>query len=264
LRISLWPYHTRLYGQHYLLVAATVFFSLIGVVLFGSVAGSMLPFVLRRVGLDPASASAPFVATLVDVTGLIIYFMVASVVLLRALVPVTGFPVTVTQPVATPSGYEDASRLAEGVAWRKAMARCGPKAMRLSDPDVERGDTEVTLTMEFRCADPEWDLAARARAADLIVVGRVREVGPAPADAPLPPGGPWWVAQLEAARALKGTLPAEVLSLLARGRTGDAAPLMPGQRAVLLLHREGDRFRLDGPADVRGADVEAELPALLK
>src|SRR5437667_10161250 len=71
----------ELYGAHYLLVAITVGASLIGVVLFGTVAGSMLPFVLRRLGLDPASASAPFVATLVDVTGLIIYFTVASIIL---------------------------------------------------------------------------------------------------------------------------------------------------------------------------------------
>jgi magnesium transporter len=70
-----------LYGQHYLLVAMTVGASLVGVVLFGTLAGAMLPFVLRRLGLDPASASAPFVATLVDVTGLIIYFTVASMVL---------------------------------------------------------------------------------------------------------------------------------------------------------------------------------------
>ena len=70
-----------LYGQHYLLVAITVGASLVGVVLFGTLAGAMLPFVLRRLGLDPASASAPFVATLVDVTGLIIYFTVASMIL---------------------------------------------------------------------------------------------------------------------------------------------------------------------------------------
>ncbi|PYS47126.1 MAG: magnesium transporter, partial [Acidobacteria bacterium] len=59
----------------------TVAGSLVGVVLFGTVAGSMLPFLLRRLGLDPASASAPFVATLVDVTGLVIYFTVASITL---------------------------------------------------------------------------------------------------------------------------------------------------------------------------------------
>jgi len=59
----------------------TVALALVGVVLFGSLTGSMLPFVLRRIGFDPASASAPFVATLVDVTGLIIFFSVALVVL---------------------------------------------------------------------------------------------------------------------------------------------------------------------------------------
>ncbi len=69
------------YGPHYLLVSATVGLSLVGVVTFGSLAGSMLPFLLRRLGFDPASASAPFVATLVDVTGLIIYFTVAMVML---------------------------------------------------------------------------------------------------------------------------------------------------------------------------------------
>ncbi len=65
------------YGEHWMLVGATVAGALIGVVTFGSVVGSMLPFILQRVGFDPASASAPFVATLVDVTGLMIYFSVA-------------------------------------------------------------------------------------------------------------------------------------------------------------------------------------------
>lgn len=69
------------YGPHYVLVALTVGLSLIGVVTFGSLAGSMLPFLLRRLGFDPASASAPFVATLVDVTGLIIYFTMALLIL---------------------------------------------------------------------------------------------------------------------------------------------------------------------------------------
>jgi len=71
----------ELYGEHYLLVAATIGSSLVGVVLFGTMAGSMLPFLLRRAGLDPASASAPLVATLVDVTGIVIYFTVASMIL---------------------------------------------------------------------------------------------------------------------------------------------------------------------------------------
>ena len=69
------------YGQHYVLIMLAVSCSLIGVVLFGSLSGAMLPFILRRVGLDPAVSSAPFVATLVDVTGLIIYFSVAYVFL---------------------------------------------------------------------------------------------------------------------------------------------------------------------------------------
>jgi magnesium transporter len=84
-RILLWQFFAQSYGEHYLLVALTVALSLVGVVLFGTLAGSMLPFVLRRLGLDPASASAPFVATLVDVTGLIIYFTVAHFILLGAL-----------------------------------------------------------------------------------------------------------------------------------------------------------------------------------
>src|SRR5438552_284275 len=81
MRILLWPNKEKVYGPHYLLVAATVACSLIGVVLFGSLAGSMLPFVLRRLGFDPAAASAPFVATLVDVTGLVIYFSIAYQIL---------------------------------------------------------------------------------------------------------------------------------------------------------------------------------------
>ncbi|HEU4880168.1 MAG TPA: magnesium transporter, partial [Gemmatimonadaceae bacterium] len=65
------------YGPHYMVLGVTVGVALIGIVTFGSLAGSMLPFLLRRLGFDPASASAPFVATLVDVTGLSIYFYVA-------------------------------------------------------------------------------------------------------------------------------------------------------------------------------------------
>jgi len=69
------------YGEHWLLVGVTVAAALVGVVTFGSVVGSMLPFILQRVGFDPASASAPFVATLVDVTGLMIYFSAALLIL---------------------------------------------------------------------------------------------------------------------------------------------------------------------------------------
>jgi magnesium transporter len=81
-RISLWQiFGFYDYGTHWPLIALTVGGALVGVVMFGSLAGSMLPFILRRVGFDPASASAPFVATLVDVTGLVIYFSVAYLVL---------------------------------------------------------------------------------------------------------------------------------------------------------------------------------------
>lgn len=69
------------YGQHWQLVAMTVGAGLVGIVTFGSLAGSMLPFALKRLGFDPASASAPFVATLVDVMGLLIYFSVALLLL---------------------------------------------------------------------------------------------------------------------------------------------------------------------------------------
>ncbi len=80
-RIVAWQGMFGSYGQHYIVLALTIAFSLVGVVMFGTIAGATLPFILRRVGLDPASASAPFVATLVDVTGLIIYFTVAKLVL---------------------------------------------------------------------------------------------------------------------------------------------------------------------------------------
>jgi magnesium transporter len=92
-RIVIWELVTKaydkegqgIYGEHYLWFGVTISISLVGVVLWGSLAGSMLPIVLRRLKLDPASASAPFVATLVDVTGIVIYFSVASVFLAELL-----------------------------------------------------------------------------------------------------------------------------------------------------------------------------------
>jgi magnesium transporter len=81
-RIVLWQHMGIFdYGPHFFLLAIAVGFALVGIVAFGSLAGSMLPFLLKRIGFDPASASAPFVATLVDVTGLVIYFSVAYMVL---------------------------------------------------------------------------------------------------------------------------------------------------------------------------------------
>jgi magnesium transporter len=81
LRIAIWAQFSGIYGEHWLLVATTVGLSLVGIVLWGSLMGSMLPLILKRLGFDPATSSAPFVATLVDVTGLVIYFTVALILL---------------------------------------------------------------------------------------------------------------------------------------------------------------------------------------
>ena len=80
-RVFLWESLFHVYAPNTVQLAITVAFSVMGVVTFGTLAGSMLPFLLKRVGLDPASASAPFVATLVDVTGIVIYFSIASLML---------------------------------------------------------------------------------------------------------------------------------------------------------------------------------------
>jgi len=81
MRITAWSLVAHPYGPHWPLVAMTIWISLIGVVLWGTLAGSMLPLLLKRVGMDPAVSSAPFVATLVDVTGIVIYFEVAARIL---------------------------------------------------------------------------------------------------------------------------------------------------------------------------------------
>jgi magnesium transporter len=81
MRILLWPNREKIYGEHYLIVATTVSSSLVFVVMWGTLVGSMLPFLLRKVGFDPASASAPFVATLVDVVGIVIYFVMAATIM---------------------------------------------------------------------------------------------------------------------------------------------------------------------------------------
>ncbi len=90
-RVSAWAligenyFHRQPYGPHWPLVAVTVGIALVGVVLWGTLSGSMLPFVLRRLGADPATSSAPFVATLVDVTGLVIYFSIALLIMRGAM-----------------------------------------------------------------------------------------------------------------------------------------------------------------------------------
>jgi magnesium transporter len=95
-RITMWHFTFQraqggMYGPYWWLVALTILVSLVGVVLWGTLSGSMLPFLLRRVGLDPAASSAPFVATLVDVTGVVIYFTVAYAIYLKH-VPLTVAP----------------------------------------------------------------------------------------------------------------------------------------------------------------------------
>jgi magnesium transporter len=80
-RVIVWANVFGIYGDHWLLLGITIGMALVGVVLWGTIAGSMLPFIIKRLGGDPAVSSAPFVATLVDVTGLVIYFAIASVVL---------------------------------------------------------------------------------------------------------------------------------------------------------------------------------------
>jgi magnesium transporter len=80
-RVMLWNQIFHTYGEHGALIASTVGLALVGVVLWGTIAGSMLPIVLKKLGADPATSSAPFVATLVDVTGLVIYFSVAYIIL---------------------------------------------------------------------------------------------------------------------------------------------------------------------------------------
>ena len=82
IRIMIWQ-KTGIYdyGVYWIWIALSVSFSLVAIVLWGTLSGSLIPFVLRRVGLDPATASAPFVATMVDVTGLIIYFSISAMLL---------------------------------------------------------------------------------------------------------------------------------------------------------------------------------------
>lgn len=81
LRISIWSFFTNIYGSHALLIGVTVALTLIGVVLWGTLSGAMFPLILKRLGFDPAVSSAPFVATIVDVIGIIIYFFTASLIL---------------------------------------------------------------------------------------------------------------------------------------------------------------------------------------
>ncbi|MCB0759824.1 MAG: magnesium transporter, partial [Flavobacteriales bacterium] len=84
-RIAVWSQFTDIYGQHWQLIGLVVALTLLGVVLWGNLVGSLFPLLLKRLGLDPATSSAPFVATVVDVTGLVIYFTIASMFLRQIL-----------------------------------------------------------------------------------------------------------------------------------------------------------------------------------
>jgi magnesium transporter len=81
LRVFIWNEATHIYGEHAILIAITVGLTLVGIVMWGTLCGSMLPFALKKLGFDPATSSAPFVATLVDVTGLLLYFYIATIIL---------------------------------------------------------------------------------------------------------------------------------------------------------------------------------------
>ena len=80
-RVTTWHFFTDIYGPHWMLIALTIGFAVFGVVLWGTIMGSMMPLFLKKLGLDPATSSAPFIATMVDVTGLVIYFSFASMLL---------------------------------------------------------------------------------------------------------------------------------------------------------------------------------------
>ena len=121
IRIAIWQnLHWANYGgpngEYWYLVAFTVFISLIGVVMWGTISGSMIPILLKSIKLDPATSSAPFVATLVDVTGLVIYFSVAALILRSTLLaPHKTTPITPPQPASSyVAPYQPVERLAMG------------------------------------------------------------------------------------------------------------------------------------------------------
>ncbi|MBA2367878.1 MAG: magnesium transporter [Candidatus Protochlamydia sp.] len=80
-RIAIWSQFSNIYGEHWILIGFTIFFSLVGVVIWGTLTGALFPILLRALGIDPATSSAPFVATVVDVIGIVIYFLIASIIL---------------------------------------------------------------------------------------------------------------------------------------------------------------------------------------
>lgn len=125
LRIAIWSTFTDIYGPHWALVGITVGLSLVGIVLWGTVSGAMLPFLLKKCGLDPATSSAPFVATLVDVTGLVIYFTIALVVLRGTLLKETLEP-------EQPAGDKSARVEVHSSSCLRAFQRASNSASQVS------------------------------------------------------------------------------------------------------------------------------------
>src|SRR5262249_21807237 len=144
------------YGEHYFLVALTVALSLVGVVLWGSIAGSILPFILRALGFDPASASAPFVATLVDVTGLIIYFTIAHVV----------FRCTLLLPISRGT-FKFAAFPWSALRYTKALDRMDSMKSALQEKIVDKLAKIVTsehvTTDKNRLDELSWDALSEGR-----------------------------------------------------------------------------------------------------
>jgi len=122
IRIALWSQFSDVYGPHWFLVAITVGLSLVGVVLWGSLSGSMLPFLLRKLKVDPANSSAPFVATLVDVTGLIIYFSIALLILTGTLFGVPKGNIITLTDEKTDKAFDHILKLETDPNWQTKEA----------------------------------------------------------------------------------------------------------------------------------------------
>jgi cation transporter-like permease len=200
LRIMLWHYTFHSYGHHWALIGLTIFFSLIGVVLWGSLSGSMLPFILRRCRLDPASCSAPFVATLVDVTGLVIYFSIATLVLRDSLLaPSTSTLVRLGAQHTTQSVHQlmnlDDNWFVKDVEWNKQEHR-----LLL---DIEATDTLEKHVACPRCGGHAVTSAHRAKeewpyqkvfGEDTVIVSRLPNLRCQKCGETVPVNAPWLTA----------------------------------------------------------------------
>jgi len=141
-RIWLWQLTgLKDYGEHHSLIASTVGFSLVGVILFGSLAGAMLPFLLRSLKFDPAVASAPLVATLVDVTGLVIYFTIASLVLRTTILAPS------TPGLVIMEHEKSADSFARFLGLREGESDLGLWTVERIEWHQEKGDDRIVITL---------------------------------------------------------------------------------------------------------------------